>query len=299
MNTAAIVELAHTQHGLVTRCQALDLGSTDQRIKSLVATGAWSRLRRGVFAVGAAPETWERRVMGVVLAGGPSVVASHRTAARLAGLVDRSGRIEISSVGGRRPRLTGIQSHRASELSSVDRITLQGIATTTVERTIVDLSSTQGTATLARWVDHGIRRGMLDLGRLDDCANRLARPGRVGTLRMQSVLADRIGGPGDSELEGRALEYLRAGGLPEPTLQYRVERPNGRNAFIDLAYPEQRVGIELDGWEFHGQRGAFDDDRERRNDLTLLGWDMFHFTSTTTARSLVSTIRRALDRSDP
>ena len=52
---------------------------------------------------------------------------------------------------------------------------------------------------------------------------------------------------------------------------------------VDALFPEQRVIVELDGYEFHGTRQAFESDRER--DATLLAagyvtiritWDRLH-----------------------
>ena len=49
-------------------------------------------------------------------------------------------------------------------------------------------------------------------------------------------------------------------------------RVGGRTFKIDLAYPVVRLAIELDGWEFHGTRSAFDDDRTRATLLVANGW---------------------------
>ena len=71
-------------------------------------------------------------------------------------------------------------------------------------------------------------------------------------------------------------------------------RPDGSRAFIDLAYPDQMVAIELDGWEHHSTRSAFDRDRARANDLALAGWRLYRFTWTTTDEVIVDTVARAI-----
>ena len=40
----------------------------------------------------------------------------------------------------------------------------------------------------------------------------------------------------------------------------------------DVLFPAQRVVIEIDGWEFHGDRQAFEMDRFKSNNLTSQGW---------------------------
>ncbi|CAN5601148.1 type IV toxin-antitoxin system AbiEi family antitoxin domain-containing protein [soil metagenome] len=295
-----MVALARSQHGLITRSQVLEMGGTDRQIDRLVRSGAWQRQRRGVMVAGAAADTWERQVMAACLAAGTGAVASHRSGARLASLVERCGQIQITVAEDRRVRLPGVEVHRSALLPIIDRATLRGVPVTTVSRTIVDLSSSQEEATLGIWVDAALRADQLHLLELRSCVARLAGPGRPSLATVRAVLAKRLPGydPGDSNLEVRALAVLDAAGLPAPAQQFRVERPNGRPAFLDLAYPAHRVGIELDGWEHHGQRGAFDHDRSRRNDLTLLGWQIFNFTSSTTDHELESVVRRALGAGD-
>lgn len=115
---------------------------------------------------------------------------------------------------------------------------------------------------------------------------------------LREALALRLPGydPGDSELEIRALRALHRAGLPTPIQQHVVRRPDGRLARIDLAYPSERIAIELDGWDHHGRRSRFDPDRIRRNELTLLGWDVYNFTATMDDNTLTSTVAAALHR---
>lgn len=300
MDQAGIVSLACGQLGLVTWQQAQAFGATRDRVNALVRGGAWQRERRGVYVVGAVASSWERRVMAACLAAGPTAAASHRTGARLAGFVDRSGPVELSVGGDQARRLAEVRVHRSECLPDMDLTKIGPIPMTTVARTIVDLAPTQPQATVARWVDQALREGSLHLLELRSCLGRLIGPGRGSYAGLEDVIALRL--PGDrragSTLESEALAILRAAGLPEPVLQHPVRRPDGRVAFIDLAYPDARVGIEVDGWAFHTQRGAFDNDRERGNDLVLLGWQILHFTATTPPDQLVSTVRQALDRAN-
>ncbi len=47
---------------------------------------------------------------------------------------------------------------------------------------------------------------------------------------------------------------------------------------IDVAFPRQRVAIEIDGWAFHSDGEAFQNDRKRQNWLALHGWQVLRFT---------------------
>jgi hypothetical protein len=101
--------------------------------------------------------------------------------------------------------------------------------------------------------------------------------------------------PGDSDLEVRFARAIVAGGLPEPVQQHRVIAGT-RRCRIDLAYPELRLAIEIDGWEHHRTRSAFDDDRARANDLVVAGWNVLRFTSNMTDANAVEMVGAALSQ---
>lgn len=264
-----------------------------------IDSGAWERIRRGVYLVGAAPRTWEQDVLAACLGAGSDAVASHRTAIRLWGLVPRSGQIEVSIPDRRRVRQPQLTVHRSTLLPVLDRTSVEGVPVTTVARSILDASAGQEAKVVGLWIDDAIRRLGLDLIEVRSCAARLAGPGRRDIRAARTALAWRLDeyDPGDSELEVRALRALADGGLPAPVQQYPVRLADGTTVRLDLAYPDDLVAIELDGWAFHGQRSAFDNDRVRRNALTLLGWTVFQFTSTSTDGELVATVQAAIARS--
>ena len=114
---------------------------------------------------------------------------------------------------------------------------------------------------------------------------------------IHTLLAARLRGydPGDSDLETRVLSWLTGAGLPPPRQQYRV-RINGKTYKLDLAYPDELLGMEPDGWDTHRTRSAFDGDRERANALALAGWLVLRFTSHSTRDDVVSQVAAARAR---
>ena len=62
-----------------------------------------------------------------------------------------------------------------------------------------------------------------------------------------------------------------------PARQYEI-RTDRLVARVDLAYPEARLAIEVDGYRHHSGRRAFDRDRERDNELKALGWQVIRIT---------------------
>ncbi len=284
------------QYGLVSRKQCLDLGLRPHSIDRRVASGRWSVARPGVYAIAGSPPSWEQAVLAVCLAGGDDTFASHLTAAKLWGFdVAAEPRIHVLSTRARRIRLEGVTAHRSILLPQLDRTRRRRIPTTTAARTLVEVSGSLGPWVSGSWLDAGIRRRIVRLSDLRGCVARLAGPGRRKLSVIRSVLLTRLPGydPGDSNLEVRALVALRDAGLPPPVQQHRVTVA-GRRCRIDLAYPEAKLAIELDGWAWHGNRTAFDADRARANELEAAGWHVFRFTSTTSEADIVRVIRTAL-----
>lgn len=286
----ALADLARRQHGLVTRAQALEAGMSARQVLRRLERGRWKPVRRGVYAGGWVPPSWEQAVLAVVLAVGQPCAASHGTAARLWGLPAPAVEgIHVRTPGNRRVALDGVVHHRAEG----DDVTVRRrVPVTTVARTLVDLVASE------RVVDDALRRGLLRLDDLAACVAGLDHRGRRRTLAIRRLLADRIPGyrPAANDWERWLATVLQRGGLPAPVSQHPVD-VGGRRRYLDLAYPDLRVGLEFDGFAEHGLlRSTFDDDRARDNDLRLAGWLVLHFTSRSTPTAIVEATHRALQQ---
>ena len=291
--------IAVAQHSLITHDQALQAGMTVAQVRHKVDSGEWIVVRRRVYAVAGAPATWVQAVAATAFSLQPRAWVSHETAGRLWGFAfpEHEG-IDVLVDLERRVKMVGVRNHRSGALFTADLSRHLRIPVTTPERTLVDLSASVPAPTLARMVDDGLRRRLVRLGRLSTCVARLPKsPGRRPAV-IQGLLAERLPGydPGDSDLETRVLRALVAAGLVAPIQQHRVRR--GKRTFrIDLAYPVAKLAIELDGWEFHSSRTAFDDDRTRANALVAAGWTVLRFTSRSTDAEIVACVRAALGES--
>jgi hypothetical protein len=291
--------IAASQHGLITLDQALKAGLSTGQIRQRVRSGVWAVARPRVYAIAGAPVTWAQTVAAVALSLQPRAWISHATAGRLWGFpgVDHD-HLDVVVDLDRRIRMEGVRPHRSGALFTADLARDQRIPVTSPERTLVDLSAGVAPAPLGRILDDSLRRRLIRLDRLRLCVARLAKaPGRRPTV-IQDLLAARLPGydPGDSDLETRVLRLLVGAGLPAPVQQYRV-RLAGRTVKLDLAYPPERLAIELYGWEFHGSRSAFDDDRARANALRLAGWTLLEFTSRSADETIVDSVTVALAES--
>ncbi len=291
-----VYALMRRQYGLITREQALQCGLTPQQIAWLLTKGRWRLVRPDVYEIAGTPATWEQAVLAAVLAGGDGVVASHGSAGRLRALkrVDDAG-LEVVSPLGRHKRLDGVVGHRSGALFDSDLTSYRGIPTTTVARTLIDVSGRLTERQLGQAIDDALRRRILDLEDLRRTAGRLgSAPGR-SMRKVHRALGLRIPGydPLDSDLETRVLRVIAIAGLPVPRQQHPIVLA-GIEVHLDLAYPDARLAIELDGWEWHHNRSAFDDDRWRDVELVKLRWMNLRLTATMSDQAIVDVIGAAL-----
>lgn len=286
-------EVARGQFGLVTRTQAIDLMGADT-VRREVRRGHLVPVHRGVFRCMGAPGSFRQRALAAQMAYGPPVVVSHGAAAVLWELdgVAVPGLIDVTVPPTRSARRVGVNAHRRP-LREVDMADRYGIPVTSLAVTLLDLSALVAPPLLGRCVDEAVRRHRVAPGELlaDVEACPLHRPARQP---LRAVLRDRVRrGVGDSPGVDRVLGWIAAAGLPAPQCDYPVV-VGGRQRFVDAAYPEVKVAIEFNGWEYHQMRSRADEDHARTTELELAGWVVLVVTAAHGEVETVDRIRRAL-----
>jgi very-short-patch-repair endonuclease len=102
----------------------------------------------------------------------------------------------------------------------------------------------------------------------------LARyPGHRGCRKVRACLARRAEAPGRVRfpLEERFLPFLRRHHLPPPQLNAWVRA--GECTFqVDCLWPDSKQIVELDGYQAHGTKIAFREDRARDRLLRVAGY---------------------------
>lgn len=290
---AALATSASAQWGVVSRQQLRDAGLSRSMIGDRVRGGHLLPLHPGVYAVGHARLRREGHWLAAVLATGPQAVLSHRDAAGLHGLRPANHRrIDVTTTADRRstPR---IRVHRTRCLDAQDTTVAHGIPVTTVARTLVDLASVVPRDHLVRAVKEAERRNVFDLWEVEAAMARTR--GRMGSghRALRGALEERRaleGSATDSVLEDAFLRLVRDAHLPIPAANVQAE-----GLRVDAVWRSPRIAVELDGWENHRDRQAFERDRERDAVLTAAGWRVVRFTHRqVTARpdGVVETLRR-------
>jgi Transcriptional regulator, AbiEi antitoxin len=256
---AAIARLAHKQQGYVTRKQLLRLGLSSADIARRVAAGQLIRVSAGVYAVGHVPASPVARAAGAVLACGPHAVLSHGSAATLWGF-SKTWRLPFEVTAPSDHRRKGIMVHRSKVLLPRD-ITIQlGVRVTSAARTVLDNAPRLTERQVARMVNDARLARRLRLAQLADVIDRF--PCHPGAARLRP-LAEKGGNPTRSTFEDDFPGFCEQHGLPIPEMNATV-----CGYEVDGWFETERVVVELDGWDVHRSRQAFEDDRDK--DATLL-----------------------------
>lgn len=267
---AHIAELAETQHGVVARAQLLSLGVGREAIKVRLRTGRLHRLHRGVYAVGHRALSREAIWMAAVLFCGPRAVLSCRSAAALWGLRSYSGAIEVTAPSKTRSR--GDVRRHFAVLPADEMTERDGIPVTTVPRTIFDLSAMEPVNRVEQALRQQERLRHYDALSLAQLLDRYPRHrGNRAARECLRRLRDLPGGTTREELEARFLVFLERNGFPRPRLNAWISVGSHRYQ-VDCLWPAQKVIVELDGYETHGTRHAFESDRDRDRRLIAAGY---------------------------
>ncbi len=211
--------------------------------------------------------------LAAVAATAPGSVVSHCSAAWLWGINTtfvRPVEVTVPRTGKRR---RDIVVHHAPDLAKAERARYERIPVTSVPRTLFDLAAPGSGWDLASAVDRAKRRGKLDLVAIDELLAR--RRGEAGTVALREAV-DLYRAPVSDRAKSELLflALVRKAGLPTPALNVWVE-----SFEIDAWWERERFAIEVDGWESHGTRRAFEQDRVRIEDLRLSGIDVIQVTA--------------------
>jgi very-short-patch-repair endonuclease len=286
----AIAALAKRQRGYVTRKQLLHLGLRRDAIDYRLRIGRLIPVYAGVYAVGHVPIAAAARAAGALLACGPDAVLSHGSAASLWGFFKRwELPFEVTAVSDRRPRT--IRVHRCTSLTPKDIRYHLGLRVTTPARTLLDIAPRLTDKALTRAVNDAQLSNHLRLPALRELLERCSR--HPGAKRLAPFL-QAPSGPTRSEFEDEFLAFTKRFGLPQPNVNATV---GGRE--VDALFEAERLIVELDGYDYHSSRVAFEGDRERDAEHLLGGfgtvrvtWDRLTKTPRKEARRLGAILAR-------
>ena len=276
---------SRSQHGNVTWKQLVDCGLTRHGVAARVAAGRLFRVHHGVYAVGRPPHLPLERAAAAVLACGPGAALSHLGALALWGFTNRwPDTFDVVVTNDRRPQ--GITTHRYTNLVRRDITVQRGIRATSAARTLLDCAPL--VTDNRRVIPDALHTPFVKQTHLADVRARF--PHHPGARLLDRHLH---GNPTRSPFEDDFAAFCQQHNLPTPLTDVEVA-----GHLVDALFPDQKLIVELDSWEFHKDRAAFETDRARDADTLDAGfrtlrltWERLHARGDAEA----ARIRRLLD----
>ncbi len=268
-----LVVLGGRQHGVVARHQLTALGIGSGAIKARLRLGQLHAVHRGVYSLGQRRLSMRGAWLAAVFACGKGALLSHRSAAALWGLM-RPGRspVEVTSAHGRAGR-DGILLH-CSPVADDERVVEAGIPVTSLPRTLLDLAEVLNVDGLRRAFEEADRLKLLRVPELERVCARAGRRKGLPALRrlISAATAPLIT---RSPLEDSFAEFYREhlADLPEPLTNVSI-----LDHEVDAYWPSHRLVVEMDSWEHHSHRAAFESDRARDTKMQAAGYRVLRYT---------------------
>jgi very-short-patch-repair endonuclease len=261
-------QLDFTSHGLVRR---RDLAMTNGAITRAVNSGRLLRLFPGIYAKAVpAIEADARLRRAALLYAGAHAHLSCLSACAEWGIAGPA--CELVHVTTARRRIREVPRLRPHRRIGADCVFKGDVPVSPLDAAVVEAFGCLRGA--------GARRSLL----IAAISGRHVQPDRLRAAAARGsggrpallALLDDIAGGSHSEAELELLKVIRAAGLPEPSRQLGVV-VRERVIYLDVAFAEQRLAIEVDGraWHFNAQQRSAD----IRRDVALgaAGWLVLRF----------------------
>jgi len=264
--------LLESHGGVATSGELLRLMSR-RRLQTLIDTGVFTRLWPGVYCAG--EPTFLLRLRGLDIRVGHPVAVCLGTAAAIHGFdTEDTADIHVLNPPGHLLRGgDGLVVHRRNDvpLVMVDGRRVAAPAWTAVE-VARGLRRPRALATL----DAALRSGTCGTSQLAAAAREQWR--RRGIVNVRSLIPLAIPhAESPMESEARLVMYDRC--LPPPVCQFEIVDLDGELWRVDFAWPEEKLAVEYDGYDWHSGPEEFRRDHRKRAALAELGWRVISITA--------------------
>jgi hypothetical protein len=242
-----------------------------------VRSGVVVPLYRGVYVL--AGHEMDRSIRWrAALRAVPGSALSHTTAVEAWRLLPHGPAVPVHlTIAGdtRRPgRQPGLVVHRRRGFALDSTLTFTtGLVVTRPEESAVDAWPMLMDEPRRALVINGVREGRLHVDRLCDALDAQRKPGAAEMRRLLGLLA----GGCQSELEIWGLTQVFDHPSLPPARAQRPVRLRDRTVYLDRAYDDVMVAVELDGAAFHFHPQQRERDMGRDAELASLGWVVLRF----------------------
>jgi hypothetical protein len=260
-----IESLFRAQGGVATTAQLLSVLSRS-RIDTQIHNGHLVKVWPGIYSADQ-PDTLTR-LRGLDLRAKEPVAICLGTAAAAYGF-DTEEVIDLHVVnpaGHQLRNSDGLVVHRREGAPLIE---VDGRLATSPEWTAVEVARGLRRPRALATLDAALRGGSCDSRQLRAAAGR--QVGRRGIVAVRELIS-LARAEAESPMESEARLAMIDGGLPAPVLQHEIVDRSGRRWRVDFAWPERRVAVEYDGFDWHSDRDAFRRDRQKRAALQEIDW---------------------------
>lgn len=274
--------LGRDQFRIVSRRQLLEADFSERQLEHYLGQGALCPIFQATYSIGGPVESWRAAWMAAVLAAGSGAMLAGGAAASLWGLSNRRSSVVdvVRSHGKNRMEDSSPASGRKLKLRIwrrdflprrpdwVNRIPVLPVPELLIESAAFlprkELGFLVSAASQKKHLDESTVARMLEQGKGRKGIKKLRHELRYWDSEMRQAL---------SVLETMFIQICRRYGIEVPQTNRYV-----CGLMVDFLWAELRVVVEVDGYEFHGDRIAFERDHGRGAILMRAGYLRLAFT---------------------
>jgi len=285
---------------------------TRSQLRWQIASGRWQKPARGVVIAQSGPLTDRQLLRATLLRAGPQACLAGLTAARLDGLKGFDDKRPLREmpiyllvpVGYKRrtpPLGLNVVTHYSRTLADLDVHPTRQPRRTRVARSLIDAAAWMPTDRgAAAILSAGVQQGLARVADLTVVVDRME------VLRRRQLITQTLGDVAGGAQAISELDFLRLVvrpfGLPEPSRQSARRDRQGRRRWIDAAWEDDKVAVEIDGAHHTEDPLQRWDDMERDIDLVLDGYRTLRFPAWLVRKDpgyVARRTREALNRTAP
>lgn len=265
-----MAELARRQHGVVSWRQLREIGLAKTAITALIRAGRLLTVHPRVYAVGHRHLDLIGQARAALLYAGDGAGLSHTTATWHWRLLSTPPSVIHVSAPGKVRSLDTVTVHHPRSLQLV---THNGFAVTSVGRTLVDIGGMLSFAVLQKAIANASYRNLLGT---TEAVSALKR-GRRGSAAVRRALAQQLPELARtlSPLEDLFVIACDRANLPPPEMNRTIV-----GFKVDASWRDRMLAVELDGGRAHGHPAAVTADRARELALRRAGWTVLRYSRT-------------------
>ena len=291
LHTSQIIKIADHRNGLVLLDDLKHIGVSRSALHRLVKNEVLRPVHAGtVFALGGAYLDIESEIAAACFAVPDSWVSGNTAAQYWEIRRIPRGRVELSVNSTKNPRLAGVRVRRTNVLEPDIVQLVNGSRVSSPRQTLFEIALEVDDRTLLSAYEDCLNRNLVTVEQIREFGSRTVKMGRHGSARFRRVI---LGRPDDlpiamshPELElARALEDLD----PLWIRQYPITTPGGFTIHVDIARPDIKLGVEVDG-ELHDTPIAIHRDKHRDLQVAQLDWLIVRPTVNDVEKNLKATV---------